>query len=82
MFDKPEDSLQEADIIDAVGEISNMIAGSVKTEFELEDSMEIPKLIDKQSLEELLSHNDIETEVLALSTDRPFYTALISHATH
>ncbi len=82
MFGKPEPAVEDADIIDAVGEISNIIAGSVKTEFALEDSMESPQLINKPALVDLLAHYSIETEVLALSTNRPFYTALISHARH
>ena len=82
MFDKPVAAVDNTDITDAVGEISNIIAGSVKTEFSLEDSMETPKLIDKRLLIDILNHNTIMTEVLAISSERPLYTALISHTAH
>lgn len=43
MFDTPSDALDESEIDDAIGEVANMIAGSVKGSYQQEAKLSLPQ---------------------------------------
>lgn len=78
MFDLPNDRVSDADTVDAVGELSNIIAGCVKTEFALQDQMQTPIRLAQPQLTQLLQDCTVIAEVFAESERRLLYAALVA----
>lgn len=77
MFAQPASDVQDSDIQGALGEIANIIAGSVKSEFSLDEQIEMPVHLRERYLLSEFAKLKIDAEVVAHSTGLAFYTALI-----
>lgn len=81
MFQITSNALSVADMVDAVGEITNIIKGNVNSLFHLEDKLDMPIKLDDEKLIEDFPQMDKLSEVLIDSRGLPFYIAIIGRST-
>lgn len=77
MFDKPANQLQTRDWIDALSELSNMIAGQLEFQFGSERCLGIPAYMSVHSKTQLWPAVNVETEIWSSFAGHAFYLAVL-----
>ncbi len=77
MFGESTTKVSEADIRDAIGEITNIIAGSVNSLEKLQVGRQLPIKLDGDQLVRCFSQLKVLTEVMVESNGRICYLAIV-----
>lgn len=78
MFDKPIHQLQLRDWIDALSELSNIVAGQLEFRLGSERSLGIPVYMSAESRSQIWPAVDVETEVWSSFAGHAFYFAVLA----
>ncbi|MFT3931570.1 MAG: chemotaxis protein CheX [Spongiibacteraceae bacterium] len=78
MFDKPPHQLQLRDWIDALSELSNMVAGQLEFRLGSERSLGIPVYMSADSRSQIWPAVIVETEVWSSFAGHAFYFAVLA----
>ncbi len=76
MFEKDIESLSNSDLKDALGELGNVIAGTLANELNPSYIVGISEHLNNKSMEEELNSIAVVTEVLMMAGDEPLYISL------
>jgi len=76
MFDKTVAALEDNDLKDSLGELGNIIAGTLSNELNPEYVVGISKHLNNEEMDAELTNIAIATEVLMSANDQPLYIAL------
>ena len=80
MFAQPEDDLSEADLRDALGELTNMAAGNLKTLLPGSDDISLPTVVEGSDYGLTRLDSTLEAQTRATVHGHPMQVALFADA--
>ncbi|BFM09507.1 hypothetical protein [Halioxenophilus aromaticivorans] len=78
MFDRPTTFIDQADVHDALGELTHIVARTITADLGINHSLQTPVAVTTRQRQHFLNAFNVESEMLAQSDHHYFYSALVS----
>lgn len=78
MFALPAEEIIDANIDDAVGEVVNIVAGQIESEFNYTGRLGLPSRVSSTTFLNIFQQLPIELDLLLQTNNQPFYIAIVS----
>ena len=77
MFMMSDDELDDAEVLDAIGEVANMIGGNIKGCFNGECNLTIP-VVERKSIAEDSSNPEFRIDAIFECNGKPFFVRMVA----